>query len=43
MRSRTFGRTGRKGGEQPRLDLAVDEELNAFVNRRKAEPPDQWR
>jgi trimethylamine:corrinoid methyltransferase-like protein len=43
MRSRTFGRTGRKGGEQPRLDPAVDEELNAFVSRRKAERPDQWR
>jgi trimethylamine--corrinoid protein Co-methyltransferase len=28
--------------EQPRLDPAVDEELNAFVSRRKAELPDQW-
>jgi trimethylamine--corrinoid protein Co-methyltransferase len=28
--------------KQPRLDPAVDEELNAFVRRRKAERPDQW-
>jgi trimethylamine--corrinoid protein Co-methyltransferase len=28
--------------EQPRLDPAVDEELNAFVSRRKAEWPHQW-
>ena len=28
--------------EQPRLDPAVDEELNAFVSRRKGERPDQW-
>lgn len=28
--------------EQPRLDPAVDEELNAFVSRRKAERQDQW-
>jgi trimethylamine---corrinoid protein Co-methyltransferase len=28
--------------EQPRLDLTVDEEINAFVSRRKAEPLDQW-
>lgn len=28
--------------EQPKLDPAVDEELADFVNRRKAERPDQW-
>jgi trimethylamine---corrinoid protein Co-methyltransferase len=28
--------------EQPRLDPAVDKELNAFVSRRKGERPDQW-
>jgi trimethylamine--corrinoid protein Co-methyltransferase len=28
--------------EQPRLHPAVDEELNAFVSRRKGERPDQW-
>jgi trimethylamine--corrinoid protein Co-methyltransferase len=28
--------------EQPKLDPAVDEELTDFVNRRKAERPDQW-
>jgi trimethylamine--corrinoid protein Co-methyltransferase len=31
------------GYEQPRLDPAVDNKLNAFVSRRKAERPDQWR
>ena len=28
--------------EQPRLDPTVDEELNAFVSRRKGARPDQW-
>jgi trimethylamine:corrinoid methyltransferase-like protein len=34
-----------RGGqyERPRLDPAVDEELNAFLSRRIAERPDQWR
>jgi hypothetical protein len=43
MRLRKFGGTGQEVSKQQRLDPAVDNELNAWVSRRKAERQDRWR